>query len=616
MNIYTPLDEALSEYQKVLARLGMKPQFECVPVSCSAGRVTAAAVYAKICAPHYNASAMDGIVTCSSYTTGASEDVPVLLSAEQFERVDTGDPIPERFDCVVMIENVTWGRGFVNINAVSTPWKHVRVIGEDICAGDMILPSLTKITPSALGAMIAGGVLEVSVIKKPVVGFIPTGDEIIAPVSNPKAGEILEFNSAIVSAMLSEWGAEPLVFPIVRDDKELIKKALTFALGECDIVLIGAGASMGREDYTAVVISEVGDIVIRGIAMRPGKPTILGHSGGKPIIGMPGYPVSGIIVMEQIVQPLVNLLSHREKPDDKYVEAVLSRVVSSAEKFHEFTRVKLGFVQNKAIASPISGGSGVVTSFMKADGILEVPQGVAGYKSGEPVRVRLLGSEDELRRSIVAIGSHDPLLDELSDMLAGMRLSSTHAGSMSGLYAVRKGEAHLAGIHLLDEKTGEYNKSFVEKHFPEGGVSLHKCVKRKQGLILAKGNPKGIKGVADLTRETVRYINRQKGSGTRVLFDYLCRCDNVDADKIYGYEREVYTHAGVAALIAAGSADAGLGIYAAAKMYDLEFVHICDEDYDLLIAEHALELPPVQKLLEVLASEAFLARLEKLGGYR
>jgi len=617
-SVYTPLDEALDKYTRTLLSCGMNPQTECISVANSAGYITGKPVYAKICAPHYNACAMDGIATLSSITVGASENNPVLLTQEQFVRVDTGDLLPEKFDCVVMVEDCEFENNSVMITAPSTPWKHVRVIGEDVCAGEMILTSHSQITPSALGVLIAAGVTEIYVVKKPVVGFIPTGDEIVSPVPNPKPGEILEFNSAIISAMLTGWGAEPVIYPIVRDNKKLIIDALKKALKECDIILLGAGASKGREDYSAAAIAEVAKISTQGIAMKPGKPTILAYKENKPVIGMPGYPVSGIIVMEQIVQPLLNYLACRIPPEDKYSQATLIRPISSSPGFHEFTRVKLGYVKDTTVAAPISGGSGVVTSFMKADGIVEVPLGVDGYKSGDIVKVRLLKNEDELKKSIVVIGSHDPLLDEINDMLCkqGMYLiSSTNTGSMQGIYAVKKGEAHIAGLHLLDEKTGEYNKSFVKKNFPEGGVKLINLVKRKQGLLVKKGNPKGIKSVSDLTKKEVRFVNRQKGSGTRILFDYLCCKEKVDTSLIYGYETEVCTHASIAAMVVSGTVDSGLGIYMASNMYDLDFLHICDESYDLLIADHAMELPSVKALLDVIASEEFKKRVNELGGY-
>jgi len=301
------------------------------------------------------------------------------------------------------------------------------------------------------------------------------------------------------------------------------------------------------------------------------------------------------------------------------MDAVLSKAVASSPAYQEFLRVRLGFVGERLIASPLGRGSGIVTSFMKADGILEAPQGAVGYESGETVSVRLLRGEDELRRSLVVIGSHDPLLDELAELLriefGDVSMGSAHAGSMGGLIAVRRGQAHLAGLHLLDEATGEYNGSFIRKAFPKGGVRLVECVRRMQGLMLQKGNPLCISGVADLARDGLRYVNRQKGSGTRILIDHLCGKSGIDTSTIYGYDRVEYTHTSVAALIAAGSADAGLGVFSAAKLYELEFVPVCQEQYDLLIPDHAWGLPMVQKLLHVLKSEAFRARLEEMGGY-
>ena len=614
------LDIAKEEYLALLIKNGLTPRTETIPVAQAAGRVTAAPVYARINAPHYSASAMDGIAINAKLTFGASETTPVFLDAGQYIKVDTGDPLPDDCDAVIMIEDVieTDG-GQIKLFEAAAPWQHIRQIGEDICAFEMILPSYSPITPSAIGAMIAGGITEVLVIKRPVAGIIPTGDELVPPTSDPGEGDVLEFNSAIFSAMLREWGAEAVTYPIVGDDAGKICEALETALSECDIVLLGAGSSAGSEDYSAVAISSVGSILYHGLAIKPGKPAILGYSGAKPILGVPGYPVSGIIVIEQILRPIIEYMCRINPEPYRYADAVLSKSVVSTLKYREFVRVRMGYVKGRLIASPLGRGSGIVTSFMKADGIVDVPQGVEGYESGEIVSVRLLRGEEELRNSLVAIGSHDPMLDELSEFLrrkyGDISLSSSHVGSMGGLIAVRRGEAHLAGTHLLDEDTGEYNRSFIEKHIPKGGVRLVECVKRTQGFMLQKGNPKGITGVTDMTRDGLRYVNRQKGSGTRILIDYLCRQNGVDMSKIYGYDREEYTHTSVAALIAANSADVGLGIYSAAKLYDLDFLPVCDEQYDLLIPDHAWEMPMMQKLLDVLKSDEFRQRLAELGGY-
>lgn len=615
-----PLDEARGEYLARLQENGFAGQTEMVSVQNAFGRITARAVYAAICAPHYAASAMDGIAVHAKDTFGATETTPVRLTPQQYMVVDTGDPVPEDCDAVIMVEDIVRGEDeSVTIYAAAAPWQHIRQIGEDICAGEMILASYMEVTPAAIGAMIAGGVLEIEVIKKPVIGIIPTGDEIVAPCTNPKPGDILEFNSSIFSAMVQEWGAEAKTYPIVPDRFDAIREMVARAADECDIVLLNAGSSAGREDYSVSVIRELGDVVYHGIAIKPGKPAILGLRGAVPILGVPGYPVSGIIVIEELLKPLVAEWFHSNTAPVQLATATLTRPVVSGLKYQEFVRVRMGEVGGKLTASPLSRGAGVVSSFMKADGILEVPQGTEGYEAGEEVQVRLLSTPEKLQNTLVVIGSHDPLLDEVADMMhradPTVFMSSSHVGSMGGIMAIRRGEAHAGGCHLLDTETGVYNLSFLKKYFPNGGIRLVRCVGRQQGLMLAKGNPLDIKEFADIAKNGVRYVNRQKGSGTRVLMDYLCEQYAVNVGDIYGYEREELTHTSVAAQIANGNADAGMGIYSAAQLYDLDFLPICIEEYDLIIPDHAWETLVVQQLIATLKSPAFREKMLAMGGY-
>ena len=615
-----PLDKAREDYLKLLKGKGFGSKTEVIPVWDACNRVTAHAVYAHICAPHYAASAMDGIAVSAKDTFGATETTPVTLNTEQYIVLDTGDPIPESCDAVIMVEDIVKNEdGTVTIHGAAAPWQHIRQIGEDICAGEMILPSHVTIAPAAIGAMIAGGVLEVEVIRKPVVGIIPTGDEIIPPCTDPKPGDILEFNGSIFSAMVRQWGAEAKVYPIVPDKFDQIKAMVARAAEECDLVILNAGSSAGREDFSARVIRELGEVLYHGIAMKPGKPAILGCKGDTPILGVPGYPVSGIIVVEQLLKPLIDHWLKAACDRTEYAKATLTRPVVSGLKYQEFVRVRMGYVGDKLMASPLSRGSGVVSSFMKADGILEVPQGLEGYDAGSEVEIRLLCPEEKLKNTVVVIGSHDPLLDELGDMLhiadQSVYMASSHVGSMGGIMALRRGEAHAAGCHLLDTATGEYNRSFVKKYFPRGGVKLVSCVGRQQGLMVAKGNPLNIQKFADIAKDGIRYVNRQKGSGTRILTDYLCKQDNLDMTAIYGYDREELTHTSVAAQIVSGSADAGMGIYSAAKLYDLDFIPICIEEYDLLIPENIWDTPQVQQMIGVLKSDAFKEKILALGGY-
>lgn len=612
-----PLEQAEERYSAWLAEGGFQPKTETVPAAQSAGRVTARAVYAALCAPHYPACAMDGIAVAAADTFGATETTPVALAPTQFTVVDTGDPLPEGKDAVVMIEDVLWEGEKAVLHEAAAPWQHIRQIGEDVCAGEMLLPAHTTITPAAIGAMIAGGVLEVEVFTRPVVGIIPTGDEVVPPTDHPQPGDVLEFNSSIFSAMIVEWGGTAKTYPIVKDNKADLTAALTKATEECDLVILNAGSSAGREDYSAAVIGTVGEVLCHGLAIRPGKPAILGRSGPVPVLGVPGYPVSGILVLEHLLRPLIESWTGKKAPAREQAEAVLARRVVSGLKYREFVRVRLGQVGDKLVASPLARGAGVVSSFLKADGILDIPQGKEGLEAGERVTVSLLRPREELEHTLVMMGSHDPLLDEVADLLhqthPHLYMSSTHVGSMGGIMALRRGEAHGAGCHLLDEADGSYNTSYLEKYFPHGGVYQVECVGRTQGLMVAKGNPLGIKGFGDIAN--LRYVNRQKGSGTRILADYLCRKEGIDPAAVYGYDREELTHTSVAAQIASGTADAGMGILSAARLYDLDFLPVCVEQYDLLIPDYAWDTPAVRALLEVLQSPAFKARLEALGGY-
>ncbi|MFZ7133316.1 MAG: molybdopterin biosynthesis protein [Eubacteriales bacterium] len=617
----TQLEAALSTYMKELKLKGRSLESEIIPVQDSMGRITAKAVYANISSPHYNASAMDGIALMAINTFGATDTTPIQLEeGKDFCWVDTGDPLPDAYDAVVMVEDVikiTENR--VQLISAATPWQHVRQIGEDICASEMILPTNIKVEPAAIGAMLAGGVLQVEVWKKPIVGLIPTGDEIVSPRNNPQKGEIIEFNAAIFSAMLQQWGTQPKIYEIVPDQLETITSIVKTAVEECDVIILNAGSSAGREDYASTAIEQVGEVITHGIAIRPGKPTILGIVEGKPVLGIPGYPVSGMIVMEKLCRQVIENLIHMKFDAKKKKKAILSRRIVSSLKYKEFVRMKLGMVKDRLITTPLNRGAGVVTSFVKADALLEIPLDTEGYEAGEEVEVEMLKNEDTVYHTLVVNGSHDPLLDIVYDILrksdANEFLSSAHVGSMGGIMAIKRGEAHVAGIHLLDEHDGTYNLSYLRRYFPENNVILIKGVKRIQGLMIQKGNPKGIKTLDDITKEKIKYVNRQKGSGTRILLDYLLDKHKLHKSTIYGYEREEYTHMAVAALVDSGSADVGMGIYSASHIYGLEFIPLYQEDYDFIILKSAYALPIVQNFINILKSTQFKEGLSELGGY-
>lgn len=623
MNI--SIETAKAEYLERLIGNGMAPKSEMVPASEASGRVTSTPVYARISAPHHDTCTLDGIALDAVLTYGASSDAPIVLDEGQYRFVYTGEPVPDGCDSVIAIEDVyqeetsLTNRGRIKLSKAAIPWQNIRRLGEDICAGDMLLPSFSRLSPAALGVMYASGVKELEVIKHPIVGIIPTGDEPAPLGFDSGVADSLELNSTIFSAMLREWGAETVTFPIVKDDLNALTEALTGALSQCDIVILNAGLPAGNEGYSAAAIRNVGRVLYHGLAIKPGKPAILGYSGAKPLLGVPCYPVSGIIVVEQVVRPIIDYLCAGQYSKHEYVDAILSRPVVSVLDYKEFVRVRIGHVNNRVIATPLNRGSGLISSFMKADGILEVPQETESYESGDTVSVRLLGRDTGFMDSLVAVGSHDPLLDEISDLLrlkfGDVSMVSTNVGSMGGLIAVRRGEAHLAGTHLLDVKSGRYNEPFIKKVFPDGNLRLIECVKRIQGFILPKGNPLGIRGVGDLRRDGLRYVNRQQGSGSRILFDYLCSEAGFDPTGLDGYFREEYTHTSVASQVASGSADTGLAVFSVARMFNLDFVPVCEEQYDLLIPNHAWDIPLMQKLIAVLKSSEFRARMDAMGGY-
>lgn len=625
-NIYldnTPLEEAYDKYFARLREVGALELLPCeiVAVDDALGRVTAAPVFAKVSSPHYHASAMDGMAVRAEDTFKASETAPVALKigVEVFP-VDTGDPLPSGCDAVIMIEQVHFrSENEIEIVASAAPWQHVRPMGEDVVATEMIVPANHLLRPMDLGGILAGGVLEILVRPRPVIAVLPTGTELVQPGAELEPGDIIEYNSRIIGGLVEEWGGLPERYEITADNYELLRERIQQAVSTSDVVVINAGSSAGSEDFTSAIIRELGEVLVHGVAIKPGKPVILGVIEGKPVFGIPGYPVSAILNCELFLKPVIEAKSGRRLPTGETVEAGLTRKLVSPQGVDEFVRVKLGAVGEKIIATPISRGAGVLTSLIRADGILKVPRYMEGFEAGTTVKVELLRSREEIEKTTVVIGSHDVSIDILGNQLRqihpGRSLSSAHVGSLGGLLALRRGEAHLAGSHLLDEETGEYNITYIERLLPGIPVVVVNLLYRKQGFIVQRGNPRSIRTFADLARPNMKFINRQKGAGTRVLLDYHLRREGVDPDIIEGYEREEFTHMAVAAAVAGGSADVGLGIMAAAKALNLDFFPVTEERFDLVIPEVYWNTPHITGLLEVLAEPSFRREVEQLGGY-
>ena len=617
-----PLDEAVSKFHAALDRVGGRDRTaaETVPLEAAAGRVTAGPVTALLSSPHYDSAAMDGAAVRSADTVGATETSPVRLAiGAQAAWVDTGDPIPDGFDAVIIVEVIHQvDDETIEVQEPAPPYQHVRALGEDIAATELLLPGGHRLRPQDLAACASAGSHRVEVRRRPRVAILPTGNELVTVGTKPLPSQIIESNGLMLSAMVEDWGAAADLRQPIPDDRERLTSALADAVQMSEIVLVNAGSSAGSEDYTAAVVEEMGELLVHGIAVRPGHPVVLGVVEDTPVIGVPGYAVSAAITCEIVVRPLIERILGLPPSERQSVAATMSRKVSSPMGEDEYLRVTLGRVRGKMIATPLQRGAGVITSMVRADGLVRIPRFSEGLDAGSEIHAALLRPAHELERTIVASGSHDPVLallaSELRRVDPGATLASSNVGSLGGLLALRRGEAHFAGCHLLDERTGEYNVSFVRRYV-ECDVVLVNLVHRIQGLIVAQGNPKAIAGLDDTVRDDVKYVNRQRGSGTRVLFDYMLREAGLDASRVRGYDREEYTHLAVAAAVSAGRADTGMGVMSAAKAVGLDFVPLRSERYDLVMPRHVHESDMLRPMLELLQDGGFRAQVEELGGY-
>lgn len=622
----TNIEDALKLYLEKIESIVNDIKVETIDIREGLNRITANPVFAKVSAPNHNAAAMDGIMVKAEKTYAASEKKPVtLVKGKDFEYINTGHLIIEPYDSVIMIEDVVdLGNDHVSITVQASPWQHIRPIGEDIVAGEMVLPENHRIRPIDVGAVLNSGVTQVEVYEKVRVGIMPTGNEITDTYENLEKGKTFDTNSWTFVGMIEEWGGLPERIPPVPDDYEKLKEAVQGLVERNHMVIINAGSSAGSKDYTASLVEEMGELFLHGLAIKPGKPTILGIIKGKPVIGVPGYPGSAFLAFEEIGGPVFRQLQRAYIPQLPKASAVVSRRVVSSLKYREYIRVKLGKVGEKLIATPLNRGAGVTMSLVKADGLMIIPKNSEGFEAGEKVAVELTRDIGEIENTIVSIGSHDLIMDYIGSLLEkpemhfgkeSFHLSSAHVGSMGGILALARGEAHMAPIHLLDEETGEYNTSYIKKYLGKEKITLVKGVKRQQGFMVAKGNPKNINKIEDLTRKDVTFVNRQRGSGTRILTDYLLKKSGLDKNSICGYNRDMTTHMAVAAAVSSGTADTGVGVYSAAKAMDLDFIPIGFEEYDFVIPDIYMNTDMIQAFLKVLESSWFKMTLKVLGGY-
>jgi len=599
---------------------------ETVAVADAVGRILFEPVYARQSAPTYHGAAMDGIAVRARDTWGASDLAPVELSiGEGAVFVNTGEPVPEGRNAVIMIEHVlVLGEDLVRIEAPAFPWQHVRKVGEDIVATEMLFPRHHRVGPYCTGALLAGGVTSVAVMRKPRVLIIPTGGEMVNAEAVGKGGlppgRIIESNSTVLGKLTEAHGGEYVRREGIRDDADAIAKAIGEAAATYDVVLVIGGSSAGARDFTRTAIERAGgEVLVHGVTVMPGKPTLLAAVEDKPVVGIPGYPVSAIVAFEELVAPALDLMQGVVGGGRKVVAATPTRKIASKLGMEELVRVRLGKVGDNLVANPLPRGAGTVTSIVQADGIVRIGADLEGYRPDQEVAVELLRPLAEIERNIVAVGSHDLCLDVIADLLheqqTGLSLSSSHVGSLAGIMAVKNGRCHLAGSHLLDPADGSYNTSYIKRHLAGVPVRLVNLVTREQGLMVLRGNPRAIGGFEDLTRDGITFINRQGGSGTRVLLDYELDRRGIPAGGIAGYETEEFTHMAVAVAVVSGAADVGLGVKSAARALDLDFIPVTKERYDLIVPEVFFTTLPLRRLLDVIRSPEFARRVGELGGY-
>ncbi len=616
------LDDALARWRQALSAAGALRRLpaESIPVARAHGRVTAVAVWARISAPHYHAAVMDGYAVRAQDAAGASAVTPVRLKlGAQARYVNTGDPLPAGCDAVIPQEETQVAGDWLTVTQPPQPWRHVRIIGEDMVASELVVPANQRLRPQDIGAIAGSGHDRVRVYRRPRIAILPIGARLVSPGPDAAPGQIIEFNSMVLAAMAETWGAETTALPPADCDVETLVQQASAALADHDLVVINAGAAGGARDYAETIIRRLGQVDVRGVAVRPGHSVILGHARRKPIVAIPGFPVSAMTAFEFVVRPL--LADWQGQPGEKPPEcqALVPAAIDSDAAVDDFKRVMVVHSYRGVVARPLPQAAGAIMTMVRADGVIHIPRGQAGLQAGSPVRVALLRPPEAIANTLVHIGSHDLALDILADQLRRSHpdrsLNSLHTGSLAGLQALARGESHFAGSHLLDPATGEYNIAAVRAHLSHLPVAIMAFVRREQGLLVPRGNPKSLRRLSDLTRSDVVFVNRQPGSGTRLLLDYYLGRLDIDPTAIRGYDREEFSHLTVAAAVKNGAADAGLGILAAARALDLDFIPLFQETYQLIIPRAHLDSALMAPMLAIIRSADFRQTVAALGGY-
>lgn len=604
-------------------------QEEYIPTELALNRITTKALFATASSPAYHSAAMDGIAVRAKDTFLAHETNPIILEeGKTFSYINTGNPLPEQYDAVIMIEHVTplidkenSSPHRVCINTPASPWQHVRKIGEDIIATQFLLPEHVTLSPEHIVYLLTAGIWEIPVFELPRIAIIPTGNELIDITERriPQKGEFLETNSHFLRTLLSPFTSAVTIFPRVEDDEQSIVQTLQYASQQgYHVILLCSGSSSGSKDFTKHAIAKVGTILFHGIRVMPGKPSMLGVTEHNAIIGIPGYTGSAKVCFDEIIAPLLYTLMRQKHATPSTIPAQLAFDIVSRIGIEEQVQVCIASINNTYMAYPLPKFAGSCSSLAKAHGKIYIPRDSEGVQANTTIPVILSTQKHSIEDHIVCIGSHDQSLDLLTAALIAHNTGifiPIHLGSMGGIQALVAKKTHCAGMHLFDPITKTFNISYLEKYLCGIPVLLCTVAHREQGIIVTKNNPLQIKTLADIARDTIRFVNRQRGSGTRILLDYLLEQDGIPPQMIQGYSNEEYTHLATALTVASGTADCALGIFSAAKALQLDFIPLIEEVYQLVVPLEYVELPAMTSLLDYVQSPHFKKELQLLGGY-
>lgn len=601
------------------------------------GRVLTEETVSTTDVPGFDRAVMDGFAVVAQDTFGAEEEQPVTLNVvgnltpgqkaimairmgEAIE-IATGAAMPGGANAVVMVEYTERKGDLLRIFKAVAPNENVMAAGSDIMAGELVLRRGTRITSREMGVLAAIGLESVRVYRRPRVAVLSTGNEIVPPGQPLDYAKIYDVNGNALMGALRESGCEPSFMGIVTDDDEDMRRKIGRALDVADAVITSGSTSAGVGDMIYRVIEEMGEpgLVVHGLSVKPGKPTIMGVAKGKPIFGLPGYPTSALMIFQSVVQPILGKMSGLgDAATRARMKGRVAFRIFSGKGRREFLPVHMvSRGSGGYMVYPTLGGSGAITSLAMADGFVDIPENMDFLDEGDVVDVELFSPELKLA-DLVIIGSHCTGVDLILAHLPSLNAKVINVGSLGGLQAAKRGEADIAGVHLLDEVTGQYNTPFIAQYDVKEAV-LIRGYRREQGFITAPGNPKGFKWFGDLLRSDITFMNRNAGSGTRILIDVnlrkLAKEKGEDlhqlAERINGYHVEAKTHSAAASAVASGRADVAVGIRTLAHHYGLGFVPIADESYDFLVPRDRLQKPSVKSFIEALASKEFQRRLRE-----